>query len=33
MIHYLSIAAQNLKQVAYVLAEVFQGEAVPFPDA
>lgn len=33
MIHHLSIAAQNPKQVAYVLAEMFQGEAFPFPDA
>lgn len=33
MIHHLSIAAQNPQQVAHVLAELFQGEAVPFPDA
>ncbi len=33
LIHHLSIAAQNPKQVANVLAELFQGEAVPFPDA
>jgi FMN phosphatase YigB (HAD superfamily) len=33
MIHHLSIAAHNPKQVADVLAELFQGEAFPFPDA
>lgn len=33
MIHHLSIAARNPQQVAQVLAELFQGEAVPFPDA
>ncbi|NJL20056.1 MAG: hypothetical protein HC895_03245 [Leptolyngbyaceae cyanobacterium SM1_3_5] len=33
MIHHLSIAAQNPKHVAQVLAELFQGEAVSFPDA
>lgn len=33
MVHHLSIAAQNPKQVASVLAELFQGEAFPFPDA
>lgn len=32
MIHHLSIAAHNPKQVAQVLAELFHGEAVPFPD-
>ncbi|MBD3885750.1 hypothetical protein IFO70_28980 [Phormidium tenue FACHB-886] len=33
MIHHLSIAAQHPKHVAQVLAELFQGKAVPFPDA
>ena len=33
MIHHLSIAAQNPERVAHVLAELFQGEAFPFPDA
>ncbi|WP_088889234.1 hypothetical protein [Leptolyngbya ohadii] len=33
MIHHLSISAHNPKYVAQVLAELFQGEAVPFPDA
>jgi hypothetical protein len=32
MIHHLPIAAHNPKQVAQVLAELFHGEAVPFPD-
>ena len=32
MIHHLSIAAQKPKQVAQVLVELFQGDAVPFPD-
>jgi hypothetical protein len=32
MIHHLSIAAQNPKHVAHVLAELLQGSAVPFPD-
>lgn len=31
MIHHISIAAQNPQQVAEVLAEIFQGKAVPFP--
>lgn len=33
MIHHLSIAAHHPKHVAQVLAELFQGEVVPFPDA
>ncbi|MBF2002915.1 MAG: hypothetical protein IGS50_00360 [Synechococcales cyanobacterium C42_A2020_086] len=32
MIHHLSIAAYHPRHVACVLAELFQGEAVPFPD-
>lgn len=31
MIHHISIAAQNPQKVAGVLAEIFQGQAVPFP--
>jgi hypothetical protein len=31
MIHHISIAAQNPQHVAGVLAEIFQGKAVPFP--
>ncbi|WP_404785330.1 hypothetical protein [Altericista sp. CCNU0014] len=31
MIHHISIAAQNPQHVAGVLAELFQGKAVPFP--
>ena len=30
-IHHMSIAAQNPQHVAEVLAEIFQGQAVPFP--
>jgi hypothetical protein len=32
MIYHLSIAAHHPKRVAHVLAELFQGEAYPFPD-
>jgi hypothetical protein len=31
MIHHISIAAQNPQHVAQVLAEIFKGQAVPFP--
>jgi hypothetical protein len=31
MIHHISIAAENPQQVSQVLAEIFQGKAVPFP--
>jgi hypothetical protein len=31
MIHHISIAAENPPHVAQVLAEIFQGKAVPFP--
>jgi hypothetical protein len=31
MIHHISIAVKNPKHVADVLAEVFQGVAIPFP--
>jgi hypothetical protein len=31
MIHHISIAAENPQHVAQVLAEIFQGKAVPFP--
>ena len=31
MIHHISISAQNLQRVAQVLAEIFKGQAVPFP--
>lgn len=33
MIHHFSIAAHNPKHVARILAELFQGEVVPFPEA
>lgn len=32
MIHHLSLSAHNPQHVAHVLAELFQGEAAPFPD-
>jgi hypothetical protein len=31
MIHHISIAAEHPQHVAQVLAEIFQGKAVPFP--
>jgi hypothetical protein len=31
MIHHISVAAQNPQRVAHVLAEVLQGQFVPFP--
>lgn len=33
MIHHISVSAQNPKHVAQVLAEIFKGQAVPFPPA
>ncbi len=33
MIHHLSISAQHPQHVAHVLAELFQGTAVTFPDS
>ena len=31
MIHHISVSAQNPHHVAQVLAEIFKGQAVPFP--
>ena len=31
MIHHISVSAQNPQHVAQVLAEIFKGQAVPFP--
>jgi hypothetical protein len=33
MIHHISISAKNPQHVAKVLAEIFKGQAVPFPPA
>lgn len=33
MIHHISVSAQNPQHVAQVLAEIFKGQAVPFPPA